>query len=267
MYSVMVAQLTADQIQTAIDSLPNGGLVMLGEGTFDIAETILIGSKIHLMGTGKATILRAIDGLDADILALADPQAEQITISDLAIDGNKDNNASGCGINLDTAGCQELYTVTDPHVIFRDLLVHHCASHGVWLHGDNSHPRGTNMVSVTVYNCDQNGFYIDASDSKMLNCEAGGNGQDGFNLYMSSGSSMLTNCKAFYSQQCGFRIFGRSSLMGCWAQDNYGNGFETVWKDVVFAGCVADANQGEDWYLGGTNIIQAGCYTFDRNAA
>ena len=53
----------ADKIQSAIDSFDeNGGLVVLGAGTYPVSKTIDVRSNVVLLGAGKTTILKTAEG-------------------------------------------------------------------------------------------------------------------------------------------------------------------------------------------------------------
>ncbi|MDD3007059.1 MAG: right-handed parallel beta-helix repeat-containing protein [Candidatus Pacebacteria bacterium] len=84
-------------IQAAIDDLPStGGKIILPEGTYPINNAMTFSkSNITLEGSGKSTIIRLIDGYDADINLLTDTGHSGIIISNLAIDGNYANQSSG----------------------------------------------------------------------------------------------------------------------------------------------------------------------------
>ena len=56
----------ADKIQSAIDSLENGGLVLLTSGTFPISKTISIKPNVVVLGAGKSTVIKAAEGREFD---------------------------------------------------------------------------------------------------------------------------------------------------------------------------------------------------------
>lgn len=90
-------------IQAAIDRATNTGIgkVALTEGTFHVAAPIELPSNTVLQGQGPVTILRVVDNADDSILTNVlvndDPLSGNvdITIADLAIDGNKANQPPG----------------------------------------------------------------------------------------------------------------------------------------------------------------------------
>lgn len=101
---------TADnvQIQAALDALPAiGGRVLLSEGTFSIAATILVnGNYDALDGQGYGSLLLRANGSDVGIIKVS---AQYNVISNIKIHGNKDaGDAPTLGNNLDITGASFL---------------------------------------------------------------------------------------------------------------------------------------------------------------
>ena len=97
-------------IQEAIDdlkynydgiNLADGGIIYIPKGTFDISSQINLNiPDLTLQGCGSATVLRIADGTDGSFQTMFMISKSNVTIRDLVIDGNSDNQASGnyCGI-------------------------------------------------------------------------------------------------------------------------------------------------------------------------
>lgn len=91
-------------IQKAINQLPEaGGEVVIPAGTFTCSLPIVIDrDRIALRGSGSATVLRLADGANAPVIvmgqALPIPKVaiSNISVSDLTIDGNRENQTSEC---------------------------------------------------------------------------------------------------------------------------------------------------------------------------
>ncbi|MCK4323045.1 MAG: right-handed parallel beta-helix repeat-containing protein [Armatimonadetes bacterium] len=87
-------------IQAAIDDLPDaGGVVSISAGTY-IVSNLRLKSGTDLRGAGQATVLKARPDA-ATILRFADGPQDRIRISDLVLDGNKEEQSdSGYGLYL-----------------------------------------------------------------------------------------------------------------------------------------------------------------------
>ncbi len=87
-------------IQAAIDDLPDaGGVVSIPAGTYLVAN-LRLKSGTDLRGAGQATVLKA-HPVAAVILGMAEGPQERIRISDLVLDGNKEEQSdSGFGLYL-----------------------------------------------------------------------------------------------------------------------------------------------------------------------
>lgn len=105
-----------EDIQAAIDALPpSGGKVLLLEGNYDITATIEIGNNTTLTGVGSGTVLRLANAVTATMITNKDATPESrsatenlnITLCDMYIDGNKDNQGAG----LDSLWCVGFSTV------------------------------------------------------------------------------------------------------------------------------------------------------------
>jgi len=90
-------------IQSAIDSLVDGGKIFIKAGVYIINSPIIVKQNLELFGEGKSTVLKMGDGKNIDILK-TDPAKTTpdfgIVISDICLDGNRANNTSGYGVNF-----------------------------------------------------------------------------------------------------------------------------------------------------------------------
>jgi hypothetical protein len=100
-----VAPCNNDQnvINTALDSCPDTGCsVLLFEGNYDIRAVagtlggvLIRKSNVHLHGVGTATRLRLADAQYTNVIRVIGDGLENVSITDLAIDGNMDHNDAG----------------------------------------------------------------------------------------------------------------------------------------------------------------------------
>ncbi|NVM21686.1 MAG: right-handed parallel beta-helix repeat-containing protein [Desulfobacterales bacterium] len=91
-----------EEINAAIDALPSGGKVLLLEGTYSLSSYLRIKKNdITLEGMGPASILKIADGAVSNPLIIGEGTTEysDITVRDLAFDGNREN-ATGTGYSI-----------------------------------------------------------------------------------------------------------------------------------------------------------------------
>jgi parallel beta-helix repeat protein len=81
------------QIQAAIDSLPNGGLIHLEAGQFNCGK-VPLRNKITIQGEGDATVIRLKDSTNKELFSKTNG-GTGIHIRNLCIDGNRQNNTVG----------------------------------------------------------------------------------------------------------------------------------------------------------------------------
>jgi len=86
-----------DVIQAAIDALPSdGGKVALAEGIYYITESINLRSSMSFTGQGASTVLFIPDQTNPAYLPVIKmSHCVNTLVSDIKIDGNRDNQASG----------------------------------------------------------------------------------------------------------------------------------------------------------------------------
>ncbi|MBM4077863.1 MAG: hypothetical protein FJ267_19715, partial [Planctomycetes bacterium] len=111
---------TDDQIavNAAINSLPDGGLVQLCEGTYTIRANndgfrggiVINKSNIQLQGRGPSTRLMLANNQDCNVIRVWGDDIENVVIRDLYIHGNRATNATS---NFETCGIRAS-SVTPP---------------------------------------------------------------------------------------------------------------------------------------------------------
>jgi hypothetical protein len=89
--------VSSAEIQRALDNLPaNGGEVVLPAGAFEIRQPVVM-RRDHqaLRGSGKATVLRLVDGANCPVIILGQPvnhpktTVKDLRVSNLFIDGTR----------------------------------------------------------------------------------------------------------------------------------------------------------------------------------
>lgn len=94
--STTSAQTTINSALSALGS--TGGTVYLMEGTYIIDGSISIPNNVTLIGSGSGTVIKLKNSINADIngiVATDTTTGTGVTVTNLRIDGNKANNASG----------------------------------------------------------------------------------------------------------------------------------------------------------------------------
>jgi len=89
-------------IQSAIDNL-SYGKIFIKSGEYTIENAIKIKSNMEIVGEENATVLKAGKNLNKNILenyTRTSALDKNITIRNLKIDGNKNNQTSGNGIDM-----------------------------------------------------------------------------------------------------------------------------------------------------------------------
>lgn len=172
-------------IQDAIDALPaTGGTIRLLPGTYAIRHTITLNKPgISLTGDGPGTtVLKVGDSCNVDAITVA-PGTKDAIISDLSIDGNKNNqtaDVSGINVNGGQAGILRV-KIERVHIV---------------------NPRGNGIVLANgTSDCEVKGCVIEGPGP------AGNTGlSTGFGIYV------VTNCRR--NRIAGDTIVGASGVAG-----------------------------------------------------
>ena len=153
-------------IQAAIDNLPaGGGMVYIKEGTYTITSSIRVPSKVALVGSGNATVIKV--GADVDAITNKNPAGgdNDILIADIRIDGDRLSR---------TAGASGIYFENVRHSRIRNL----------WI-------ADANGCGINFANCDNN-IITDTI------CDA--NRDEGIILQVGSDSNIITNNLSYDSK-------------------------------------------------------------------
>lgn len=170
-------------IQAAINALPDhGGRIILSDGIFSISDTIHLYRDIpewfnlFIQGQGiQTTKIILADNSDCDIIdlnVLNNPSGFK-GLSDLSLDGNKANQASGHGISAYKTGAGSLYDSR-----FRNVFAHHIKEKGFNL----AAMWGCYVDNCLAEACDDDGLYLYASESYVYGFHSSGNGGAGIHI-------------------------------------------------------------------------------------
>ena len=158
-------------INSAINALPNGGLILIDSGIYLIRTTIAMQNKIKMKGFGETTVLKLDNTQNKDVISSGSGAQSFATltgsgtsgtasgpyscyIEDLQIDGNKANNATG--------GWGVRYYGYDWH--FHRVHILNCKSGGLWSEWS------TNPVCPQTFVCMESFYDI----MRIQNCEGSG---------------------------------------------------------------------------------------------
>jgi len=130
------------EIQAAIDALPSGGgKIKLTEGIFNLSGAITLSSNIWLQGFGMYST-KLFVGNEITENAIEAINKEGIIISDLEIDGNKDNNTKGSGDRKQNG----IYWEKVTNSIIERVYSHDNIFHGIFLFNGSSYNKILNCV-------------------------------------------------------------------------------------------------------------------------
>jgi len=164
----------ATVIQAAIDALTEGGSIFLTRGNYTITSPLIIRSKIWLRGEGIATVLTLADGANCNVIeSPSGSLLNQAKISDLKIDGNKNNqtadNAATYLLNPVACRCENvyIYNVRDKGIVFYGESMP--TLYGYWSTIADCHIGDCTTRGISVENCDE--LFI--RDNSTGNCPTG----------------------------------------------------------------------------------------------
>lgn len=221
-------------IQNALNATPLGGVVYLPAGTYATSAPLTIPPQVTLMGSHSSHI----DTTTCAIKPLASfTGAAVISMVDQATGGYSvlSNQQRILGITLDGSNLtgstiHGLQATGYVHgVILEDLQIYKMPSHGVAITSNGSGVayswRGTRIAANT---CGSAGFSFAMTDCTWIDCEAIGNGGDGFSIVAQPSNSQFLGCRSEYNQN-GF------AFSGAWSGGNANGG-------GLMTGCTTDGN-------------------------
>lgn len=224
-------------INAAINSQKNlGGTVALSPGNFNCSGPVKVRSRIALVGSGRASVIRAVSSWSGGLIEAFDSGTDKISISNLGLHG-QNKKLDGILLNVTQKNFDD-YSPDAANYI-TDVYVYAMGGNGVHITGSRN--RGACITRVRVWNVDGHGFVFNSPDGFIHQCETGSSGKDGFRI--TSGNCRFTNCKAWYSDGSGFHIAAvRNQFSACESQDNEQHGFYIGAGQVSLTSCHADSN-------------------------
>jgi hypothetical protein len=207
------------QIQAAIDALPaTGGKICFSFGNFNAGAIRISRPVVHLSGSSVTThaiaapggtILKMANGTNSDFIASADATERVLILSHMLISGNRANNVSGKGINIDYLDLGAHYHNGLGNVEIRDFPDHGIYSSGVTASsyffascfviggcgGDGIHiPNGQGlMLGLPNWICSNDGwgFWLEGGGDHIVDISCEGNGKGGAHFNVSNSQCRL----------------------------------------------------------------------------
>jgi len=235
------------EIQQAIDSLTDGGRIVLSEGQFNIGNTIVIKPKISLVGMGKqATVLFLQNGANTNMIqTLSDTLYWQSPyIANMTLNGNKANNP-GSGYVVPKG----ILLMNCQHAVLENLEIYNFKDYGIALSGSSSslYGLGLRIVNLNIENCfggiwTGNYFYDLFITNSNIGNNSGGNG-----LVLPPGS-LVSNCH-IWGNLTGIYVSGdKVSITNSVIESISGHGIRIANDRVMVSNCLIQ-------YCGGNGIF------------
>jgi hypothetical protein len=274
---------TADDTAAIQAAIAAADTVFFPAGTYRVTGLTVPRSGMRLFGAGRqATIIRLANAANNHVI-FADAlsgRIDNVTITDLTIDGNKANQSIGTGNNwrgLYMLGECAGWHVARVHITSTVDHGLHVSDGGVSSRqtGENSlflHCEATNCGSqahLDAGGAGGTGFAgTSAFSGRFVACYASGNHLNGF-----KGVGVFVGCRS-YSNGSGFEsgfttpIYIGTTYLGCEAADNVGDGWRHLGQieNLQHIGCTAARNGGNGISLVNTakNMLVSGCMIFNN---
>lgn len=225
-------------IQSAMNSMTNGGVLFVPGGTYIVSATLTIPySNIKLLGSGNASVLKAANTSNYETMLLA-IGLNGIEVSDLVVDANR---AGRTGLTTRTLGI-ELRSCSDS-------TVNHCMVHDTV--GTSGIPGVGIAISGTSFRCKVTGCIL-------KDCGIAGKASDG--IYTSGTQTLIMNCIALNCTDTAFVIenSNQSGIVGCTARSCGAGAAITNALGSDVSGNFIDGLTVYDWTATVTGGIQIG---------
>jgi parallel beta-helix repeat protein len=248
-----LAGFTSCAIQKAVDavSLHGGGIVRLGEGTYDITAPVRLYDNITLTGAGEKTILRKCDGFETGFVVDADYGELKAVVSDssgfkpgMGIQLYDSENSSGWAVSI------AVITAVEGNTLYFDthLIQDYCSDLGGTISNACSIIGGTGVRNVKISNltvdgnkdknaringCRGGGIYLHkAKDCTVENVKVIDFNGDGISWQITE-DIKVSNCEVAGTTNFGLHPGTgslRSVVENCRLHHNSSDGFFVCWR-------------------------------------
>lgn len=279
-----------DSINWAEDtvSAKGGGKILLTSNNLTVDDPVIPKQYVHLQGSGggfpearTGTWLVLANGADCDVIQYLHPGGGVTyydfygIISDLAIDGNKANNASGNGMNFDQ--CRRMR--------IENVFIGWCKESGLKLGTGWGATLSSWFVvdQCTMWGNTLNGIWASTTGSVFSNINCDENGASGFKF-----SGNLIECYFLYSGNNGggvgipvddqngyyYHLGNESAWVRCWAEGNVGCGYffdglhAVDFTDLFAKECMTNTGYpySVNFYSGNTHCVLRDVYVISSYA-
>ena len=146
----------ATVIQSAVNALAEGGLIILRRGVYTLTDEVTLGQGIYLLGE-QGAILRVGDGAQSlgNPFNMLEAVGDDVTIDNLELDGNATSNPNLAGTTLDPAP-------SNPNmqsgIVFRsgqngeivNCYIHDTWNAGIWLAAADGDVNGSEIARCRI---------------------------------------------------------------------------------------------------------------------
>jgi hypothetical protein len=221
---------TADdvEIQAAFTALSaNGGCINFSSGTFNISTTILLtrdSTTIRGQGTGNlaisadnGTMIYLSNGSNCDMIANSDATKRLLIIGGLTLNGNKNNQASGNGINIDNIN---LYTGGAG----LDLEIVYTKNNGIYSNAASAN-QAIHGSGLYIVGCGDSGIYCtNGAQGSEISLPNWLNANGGYGCYIWGGTDYNLEIVAEGNTLDGIKLGMSNSMLDLWSISNQKNG-------------------------------------------
>jgi hypothetical protein len=233
-------------IQASLDAAEagGGGTVFIPAGTWQINNTLNLGTRVVLLGAGWASILFLANGSSTNAapksMVKAKANTNYVGVADIMLIGNSANQTDGTnkashGVDFSRSGTEGAGApVYDGGLWCRNVQVWDCQGTGFRVDGGATTMR---LLHCYAYHNVTRGFLL-KTDFIISDCVAANNGETGY--WIENGTSGLcTNLKSF-GASTGYKVGYSKSIQisNCQAEDTSMTGFTvTSSNHVLLDGC------------------------------
>jgi hypothetical protein len=246
-------QHNAEALQAAIDSVPEGAVVFLPAGRYDLARQIVMdGRQVDLVGEGDgywgwddgASVLRATSDF---------PQGDHVLlITDTTTEQNRKNNTRITdlqvvgGRNQGNVGTDGIHVVQGWNVRIERVTVKEAMRDGIHLAtGDENVSNLCMLERCHASNNGRDGYYFTAHDSWAVMCRGNHNARNG--ITVGATNVGLFGLRLDLNGENGARILSNHCrCIGCMADVNRKSGFNVTGAHHTVLGNVSTANGTRD---------------------